>query len=59
MPATAAIAAGNKYPYHSYRFSNLPGARNDANGHSIVESAQHEREIIAASRDTATPLARE
>jgi hypothetical protein len=61
--ADSALAASIKgYPYASHRFheKQLQGIRRtDPKGHPIIESRRHEREVIARSRDTATPLARE
>lgn len=47
---TAALAAARKYPYASYRWANADlggGCRESAEGHPIIESARHEREIMA------------
>ena len=45
--ADAQIRAGNKYPYVSRQWSGLPGTQQTPQGHSIVESRQQEREIMA------------
>lgn len=40
-------AGRNKYPYRSYRHGHLDGCRRDGDGHCIIESAGHEREVMA------------
>jgi putative FmdB family regulatory protein len=35
------------YPYVSRRHQGLPGCREDANGHPIIDSPSHEREVMA------------
>lgn len=39
------------YPYLCRQWSELPLTQQDANGHSIIESPQHEREVISAAKD--------
>jgi hypothetical protein len=39
------------YPYICRQWSELPLTQQDENGHSIIESPQHERNVIAAARD--------
>lgn len=47
------------YPYISRQHSGLPGTAQDHNGHSIITSATHEREVIRRAADQGRFLYRE
>ena len=52
--------AGYPYVCHKFDARDLPGVkRTTADGYGIVESARHEREIMARSNVGAMPLARD
>lgn len=47
-PASAQIAAGQKYPYVSNRLSsNVGGCQLTDKGRPVIESQSHEREVMA------------
>lgn len=41
------IEARRKYPYVSRRWAHLDGAKKTPDGHPIIESVRHEREVMA------------
>jgi hypothetical protein len=43
----AKLNADRKYPYVSYQHSDLPTCKQTPTGHSIIESKQHEKEVMA------------
>lgn len=45
--ADAKLRFDGKYPYLSRRHQGLAGCRENADGHPIIESKAHEREVAA------------
>lgn len=57
---SAAVAVqAHGYPYISRQHSGLPGCKEDANGHPIIRSATHEREVVRMAADQGWHLQRE
>jgi hypothetical protein len=57
---SAAVAVqAHGYPYVSRQHSGLPGTQQTPEGHSVIRSARHEREVIKRAADQGRFLYRE